>query len=192
MKKKVICTIICIALAIVVILGALYVIDHQRMKNNEPVVFSTWGKQYVPPENGYPLNNEGKSADSDQTETEIWALIKSVDNKIVMCEEIEYITREDTDRVNELGLKEIDMPNGYYINKSDEIKEYTLSDDTIYNIIDWHNQFVAEGEDRNYTTTKYDEFLQYLSSYHNSVPGMPFIMKIKDNQIISITEIMMP
>ena len=28
--------------------GSLYVIDHQRMENNEPVIFSTWGKEYTP------------------------------------------------------------------------------------------------------------------------------------------------
>lgn len=35
-------------LLLLVILGSLYVIDHKRMDSNEPVVFSTWGKQYTP------------------------------------------------------------------------------------------------------------------------------------------------
>ena len=35
---------------LLLIFGGLYVIDHHRMSNNEPVLFSTWGKQYVPPE----------------------------------------------------------------------------------------------------------------------------------------------
>jgi len=35
---------------LLLILGGVYVIDHYRMSNNEPVLFSTWGKQYVPPE----------------------------------------------------------------------------------------------------------------------------------------------
>lgn len=41
--------IMCITLLVLfVILGSLYVIDHKRMDSNEPVVFSTWGKQYTP------------------------------------------------------------------------------------------------------------------------------------------------
>ncbi len=36
-------------LALFVIFGSLYVLDHKRMENNEPVVFSTWGKDYAPP-----------------------------------------------------------------------------------------------------------------------------------------------
>ncbi len=36
-------------LVLFVVLGSLYVIDHRRMDNDEPVVFSTWGKKYSPP-----------------------------------------------------------------------------------------------------------------------------------------------
>lgn len=46
MKKKVIGA---IAVAVVVALGTLCVIDHIRMNNNAPVFFSTWGKKYAPP-----------------------------------------------------------------------------------------------------------------------------------------------
>ena len=57
MKKKVVGPMLCFIFIIGVVFGTLYVVDHQRMKNNEPVVFSTWGKQYVPPANDYPLHN---------------------------------------------------------------------------------------------------------------------------------------
>lgn len=49
MKKKVIGPILCLALIIGVVFGTLCIIDHQRMKNNAPVVFSTWGRKYSPP-----------------------------------------------------------------------------------------------------------------------------------------------
>ena len=48
MKKKII-FIILIILFIVLIFFSLYLIDRNRMKNNKPVIFSTWGYQYVPP-----------------------------------------------------------------------------------------------------------------------------------------------
>lgn len=47
MKKAVV--IICVVLvAFFCIFSSLYVVDHIRMQNNESVIFSTWGKQYVP------------------------------------------------------------------------------------------------------------------------------------------------
>jgi len=48
-SKIVICTVIIIA----VLSGTLFIIDHQRMKNNEPVLFSTWGRKYSPAINSF-------------------------------------------------------------------------------------------------------------------------------------------
>lgn len=45
MVKKVLISIIILA---IIILGTLCIIDHNRMKNNEEVLFSTWGKKYSP------------------------------------------------------------------------------------------------------------------------------------------------
>lgn len=45
MKK--IAAVACIVVAVLfVVFGFLYVIDHIRMKQEEPVVFSTWGRDY--------------------------------------------------------------------------------------------------------------------------------------------------
>jgi len=48
MKKKICIAILIICLLGIIVLG-MYVIDRIRMKNNKPVIFSTWGYQYVPP-----------------------------------------------------------------------------------------------------------------------------------------------
>ena len=66
MKKKVVGPMLCFIFIIGVVFGTLYAVDHQRMKNNEPVVFSTWGKQYVPPVNDYPIRN-GVNTDEEQS-----------------------------------------------------------------------------------------------------------------------------
>ena len=66
MKKKVIGPMLCFVFIIATVFGTLYAVDHQRMKNNEPVVFSTWGKQYVPPVNDYPIRN-GVNPDEEQS-----------------------------------------------------------------------------------------------------------------------------
>lgn len=46
--KKSICIIFIVLIALLLILSSLYVTDYIKMKNNEPVVFSTWGKKYAP------------------------------------------------------------------------------------------------------------------------------------------------
>ena len=48
MKKAVL--IVALTLFIIcIVLGSIYAIDMNRMKNNEPVFFCTWGRKYSPP-----------------------------------------------------------------------------------------------------------------------------------------------
>lgn len=48
MNKKVRAVIIAIIIVILITIGILYLIDLDRMKNNEEVIFSTWGRKYAP------------------------------------------------------------------------------------------------------------------------------------------------
>lgn len=48
MKKKILIVLI-ILLLIAIIIGTMYLIDRKRMKDNKPVIFSTWGYCYTPP-----------------------------------------------------------------------------------------------------------------------------------------------
>lgn len=59
--KKVIKIIILIVIILLIILGVLYLIDRNRMNNNKPVIFSTWGYDYAPPEKVYPNGNSNNS-----------------------------------------------------------------------------------------------------------------------------------
>ncbi len=54
MKKKV-NIVVGILIAIVIMVYAMYAIDTYMMKNNKKVIFSTWGYDYAPPENGYQI-----------------------------------------------------------------------------------------------------------------------------------------
>lgn len=49
MKKKIIIVISVLAILLLA-LGGIFLIDKNRMDNNKPVIFSTWGYDYVPPE----------------------------------------------------------------------------------------------------------------------------------------------
>lgn len=48
--KNSIAVIVIALIVLFCVLASLYVIDYIKMKNNEPVFFSTWGNDYVPPE----------------------------------------------------------------------------------------------------------------------------------------------
>jgi len=48
MKKKVLIVLLVIIL-IALVLGTMYLIDRKMMKDNKPVIFSTWGYKYAPP-----------------------------------------------------------------------------------------------------------------------------------------------
>lgn len=50
MKKKIFIIILVIFLIGIIVFG-MYLTDRIRMKNNKPVLFSTWGYSYVPPIN---------------------------------------------------------------------------------------------------------------------------------------------
>ena len=49
MKKKIIIVIFVLAILLLA-LGGMFLIDKNRMDNNKPVIFSTWGYDYAPPE----------------------------------------------------------------------------------------------------------------------------------------------
>lgn len=49
MSKKIMKIVIAIIVVLVIGLGVLYLIDMNRMKNNESVFFSTWGRDYTAP-----------------------------------------------------------------------------------------------------------------------------------------------
>ena len=122
MKKKVIGPIFCFVFIIGVVFGTLYVIDHYRMDNNEPVVFSTWGKQYVPPEDNM-----------------IAELYKFKDTLIGNASK----TRELVDRTNLAGypvdgieLKTDSEPYGLTVNfKVDNRKDYRKIDENSLNVM---------------------------------------------------------
>ncbi len=142
-----------------------------------------------------PITEKEAQTDVNQQQTEksiksgICAFIKEIKGDTIVVDLAEYITTEDTDRIEELGLSFSDMLNGYYINNPETaLTEYTLTDKTIFNFIDWKNDFVEEGASRNVSSTNREDFVKYLSTYQNSQPGMPFFFEISDDKVISITE----
>ncbi len=127
-----------------------------------------------------------------EEKSEVCALLYEIKDDKIIVDVVEYVTPEDEDIISELGLKDTDLINGYYINNPEtELKEYTITEDTTYNFIDWKNDFVKEGSDRNVSTKNKDDFIKYLGTYENSQPKMPFFFSLEDGKVISIKEIPM-
>ncbi len=133
----------------------------------------------------------GCSGAKQPADGEFEAMVKKIGPETVTLDIVEYITLEDTDRIEELALSETDMLPGYCIyNPDSELLECELSEETVYNFIDWRNDFVEKGKDRNVTTTNNITFLKYVNTYHNAEPQMPFIIKVIGGKVVEITEIL--
>ena len=103
-------------------------------------------------------------AERIQKSYDICGFIREIGDGKVVLDAVEFITPADTDRMAELGLTEADFPNGYYIHNEDEnTDEYTLSEDTEYNFIDWNRDFAEDDAgDLKISTKDSSVFEEYL------------------------------
>ena len=76
-KKKIIVGIF--ILVIVAIVGTLYIVDLNRMKNDEPVFFSTWGYKYAP------------SIKKEETKTNEYTFLGIVIDTLGIYEEVSWV-----------------------------------------------------------------------------------------------------
>lgn len=130
MKKKVLILSI-IILLLVLVLGMMYVIDSYMMKNNKPVIFSTWGYDYVPPinidetkiDNAIKQYLDGINESKKNNEKWFYAIKKYLiheidDNNIIVyawvLEESYY--KENDVAINESGAS---IPYKFTLNKTD-------------------------------------------------------------------------
>lgn len=92
----------------------------------------------------------------------IWYI--SIEKNTLYLDEVEWITNDNKDRIKELGLsQQNDMPSGYYLyNPSSDIVSFGLNEKTVYNFVDWGNDFVSKNENRNYSTINKEDFIKYL------------------------------
>ncbi len=116
------------------------------------------------------------------------------DNKVYV-DRVEIIKDSDTERIEEIGIDNSDMPNGYYIyNPTFEQEEYNITNDTAYDFVDYNMYYIEEEKadgDRKYRTNNIDEFIKG-SSYPKDIPleeqTIPYIIELQGNNVYSITE----
>ena len=124
--------IIAMLIVIVVLLGMLYVIDTNRMKQNKAVLFSTWGKKY-----GKPTEKENKNGDDNSTEYSIEQAIQegcfviTNDNKSYNIDKLDRFIK-NTD-INAKNRKEDKIKIVQYTKEGDPIiteLSYQIKDET--------------------------------------------------------------
>lgn len=83
MKKNIFKIIIALVIVLLVCIVAMYLIDCNRMKNGDGVLFSTWGKKYAPPVKQY---NDIIKDTVDNTEYSFCGTITQVEKNLFFVE----------------------------------------------------------------------------------------------------------
>lgn len=136
----------------------------------------------------FARQNDNLVVDDYQSIEDLYIGHISIEKDTLYLDEVEWITDENQDRIKELELSQSEMPNGYYIyNPSTDKMKFKLDEDTEYHFIALESlSFIKEGDDRNYSTTKKEEFLEFLN--HVKSDSVVFWVEIKDGAVVNITE----
>lgn len=116
-----------------------------------------------------------------------------IKDNVVYVDRVEIVTREDKDRIKELGLEEErDYPSGYHIhNPARENETYSLEEDTVYEFTDFDLKYTSDSNStRIYKTTKIIEFIN-ASSYNDvslEEQTIPYFIYVLDGKVIRIVE----
>jgi hypothetical protein len=97
---------------------------------------------------------------------------------------IEWISDEDEERINELGLsKENDMPGGFYIyNPASYPQTFDINENTEYMVL---NRISPIGREPTYESLNMKEFLDYLETVRGG-SARPFWIETKDGYVKSV------
>ncbi|MNW23672.1 hypothetical protein D3C74_03790 [compost metagenome] len=114
----------------------------------------------------------------------------SIEGNTLQIDDFEFQTSKDQARVQQLGITDTDMPNGYYIhNQTEDVQTFAIDENTQYTFYDTSNLFIKEEDDKRYTTADKQQFKAFLYR-DNEVPlRTPFEIETEGGRVIAITEI---
>lgn len=130
------------------------------------------------------------------TQTMDCAFIRKMTDNTFIVDPLEYIEKEDTKRIKELGLDiENDFLDGYYFHNPDKTTTtWKIDENTEYIFLDWGQDFTNDenvieiyGYMATYTKDK-ELFRRYLATYKNSKPKMPFFFTVENSVVKKIVE----
>ncbi|MCM1120231.1 MAG: M56 family metallopeptidase [bacterium] len=114
------------------------------------------------------------------SEAEGYYYIQGAGVNTLFLDEVEWVT--DSERAAELGLSEDDMPGGFYVYNGEEAQtQYPLAEECSFGILDWENNYALLEVDR-------ETFLDTVTSR----TGIPFVIRMRDRKIVSVTEQYVP
>lgn len=107
-----------------------------------------------------------------------------------------FISRDDSDMIQKLGLTEEDFPNGYAIEQVGDTRIYPISENCEFIFVDWSHTFdndsrVEKYDDIHVITKDYSVFEEYLDTY-SSLNHQIFFYDIWDGEIQTIYETFLP
>lgn len=139
MKKKIL-SILIIVFLITIIIGTMYLIDKKRMKDNKPVLFSTWGYSYAPPESINNLEENEQKTDN----------IVLNSNAVMRMVEFAAKSRDINEDLNE--LQNLKYPST--MNLSRALAVYVQSDINKTDYDELHDIFLLfEDENKSFSIT---------------------------------------
>jgi hypothetical protein len=100
-------------------------------------------------------------------------------------DEVEWITSENTKRIEELHLSTENMPDGFYIyNHNKSFVNYKVTDKTIYQLI---NQYDLS----KFVNVNIVVFSEYLEKYKTS-NAIPYTITIQNGNVMEVKECFVP
>ena len=123
----------------------------------------------------------------------------NIDEKNLDVDEIDWITLEDTEKIEALGLDvEHGFPNGYYRHNPDsELVNYKITEDTAFERLDWENGFTPKKVDYEEFATlhneQYDKYIKPMVEEREDFDYfVPYWIEVKGDIVISIKEQFVP
>ena len=115
MSKKILKIIIIILSILVIIVGIMYLIDLDKMKKGEDVVFSTWGDKYSPVLKETE-NDESRDFLKDDEQCEFTAtIIKASENSILVEPDEGTNERRSSDKISMAIERPTSGVNDFYV-----------------------------------------------------------------------------
>lgn len=128
-----------------------------------------------------------KSGIEEKFEGTVAGIVKSVTEDSITVDIVEYIDEDDKKRLKELGVKEDDMWDGFYIHNSDgELTTWKYSEDAVFTFIDWAGEFTGYPYPLYYTTSSTEEFCRYVKPYTDG--WILLFFKVEDGLIQYVLE----